>query len=117
MLTLTVSLCLTTTSLPATPPDYDFQWATISDVGNPGYLGPGDFNMSILGRGDVDYIYRISKNEVSTAQWIELINTFAADDAQFAREHGFFSSWGAAFDPDYNGPGRRFVLRTDIADA
>jgi len=59
-----------------TIPDYDFDWATIGDVGNPAYEG-GPIGNYMIGRGSVDYKYRMSKLEVTSGQWLEFINTFA----------------------------------------
>lgn len=55
-------------------PDYDFQWATITDVGNPAYQG-GPFG-ELAGRGSVDYVYRISRLELTSAQFLEFANSF-----------------------------------------
>jgi len=53
------------------PPDYDFQWANISDRNNAAYVGPPGGN---TGRGSVSYAYRISKLELTTAQWADFLN-------------------------------------------
>lgn len=62
------------------PPDYGYQWATITHPGNrhvnaqegpnfhPPYSGP---NLRI---GRVDYIYRIATTEVTTGQYLEFVN-------------------------------------------
>lgn len=68
----TIALCTSaTTTLGAGVPDYDFDWATISDPGNNPYSG------AIEGiwpnRGSVDYTYRMSKLEVTSAQWLEFM--------------------------------------------
>jgi len=56
------------------PPDYDFGWAVIDHAGNAGYdRDPASFN---FGRGSVGYDYRITTDEVTTAQWMEYANTF-----------------------------------------
>ena len=56
----------------------DFDWATI---GNPGNLADNDGN----GYGSVDYVYRISKHEVTNQQYAVFLNSVAATDA-----HGLF---------------------------
>lgn len=56
-------------------PDYDFRWAVIGDPGNPAWQG-GQYGQT-AGRGGVDYLYRMSVLEVSSAQWLEFINIFA----------------------------------------
>lgn len=94
-----------------TPPDYDFDFATITNPGNAPYLGPGSTN----GRGSVPYIYRIAKTEVTTTQWMEFINTFSTNpDAIRARPNTFLlgpGAWGARPDPDYIGFGRRWTYK------
>jgi len=62
------------------PPSYDFDFATIGDVRNPAYTdGPGGPNGGYpLGRGSVGYQYRMSRLEVSTAQWMEFANAAAS---------------------------------------
>ncbi len=98
-------------------PNYDFQWATVGDLNNGGYDGPTPFGLKmLLGRGSVDYTYRISKLEVTTSQWMEFVNTYSTrgDEWRFFGEPTF---WGAVVDPSYQGPGRRYSLRTDVANA
>ncbi len=58
-----------------TIPDYDFDWLVIGDPGNAAYDG-GPFGQ-LAGRGSVNYQYRMSQLEVSSAQWLEFINIFA----------------------------------------
>jgi len=70
-------------------PDYDFQWAVIGDVGNAPYTS-NPFS-SAFGRGSVDHEYRISKLEITTAQWMEFMNTFPNE---FPIEQ-WPSTWGA----------------------
>jgi len=51
--------------------------------------------------------------EVTTAQWMEFVNTFSTQDD----EHMRFADpvrWGASIDGTYTGPGRRWHLRTDV---
>jgi formylglycine-generating enzyme required for sulfatase activity len=93
------------------PPSYDFQWATITDPGNVAYGGGP--NGQLAGRGGVDYAYRISKLEVTSAQWLEFINIFAPQ----APNPGSFLR------PDYSGitdaPGGAgsYMLKPDVPDA
>ncbi len=51
------------------PPDYDFQWANISDRNNAAYPGPG----GNAGRGSVSYAYRMSKLEITSKQWADFL--------------------------------------------
>jgi len=53
----------------------DWEWATIEDPGNEPYVktsGP-DVGEKV---GSVDYVYRIAKTEVTSAQWVEFVNAF-----------------------------------------
>jgi hypothetical protein len=101
-------------AIAGTVPDYDFDWATIGDVGNAG-LGETPGEPYMAGRGSVDHRYRISKLEITTGQWMEYVNTFATQ----SNEHFDFGrplNWGAEIDPTYDGQGRRWRLR-DVAHA
>ncbi|MCA9232439.1 MAG: SUMF1/EgtB/PvdO family nonheme iron enzyme, partial [Planctomycetales bacterium] len=51
-----------------------FDWATIQDLNNPDDIYDGGF-------GRVGHAYRISKHEVSNAQYAEFLNAVAATDA------------------------------------
>ena len=94
-------------------PDYDFDWATIGAVGNPGL--DESIDPFTLGRGSVDYRYRISKLEITTGQWMEYVNTFSTQGDAYA-DFGRPLNWGAQVDPTYDGPGRRWRLR-DVPNA
>ena len=89
-------------------PDTDgYTWATITHPGNPAY--PGNQHGIHAGRGSVDYVYRISKLEVSTGDWLEFANAFSMqsdelDDLLFRRV-----IWQVRPDFDYHGPGTRYV--------
>lgn len=95
-------------------PDFDFQWAVIGSVGNAPYLV--EPLSSAYNRGSVGYEYRISRLEITTAQWLEFRNTFTTQSFELRRfaEPGF---WAGEFDPDYLGPGERYRLRSDVPDA
>ncbi len=94
------------------PPDYGFNFITIGAPGNRPYDGP-DPNGNTVGRGSVPYTFRIAQTEITTAQYLEFVNTFAtlatppAHFDQFGPVH-----WGAHVDPTYAGPGLRFALNT-----
>lgn len=81
---LGVSLGITTWSGAASrvfaqgPPDYDFQWTTIGNVGNAPYTSSNPADFRINGRGRVDYAFRASRLEITTAQWVEFLNAFAS---------------------------------------
>jgi len=87
-------------------PDYDFDWAVIGDPGNKGWSG--EIPQLGTGRGAVDYTYRMSKMEVTSAQWREFITAIrpVVGDPRFgAPVHwGYFEIFGefvdVAPDPD-----------------
>lgn len=91
----------------------DFDWVTIGELGNPAYVGHDPPQGALAqGRGSVGYQYRITRTEVTTAQWLGFVNTFSTREGM-----GFFAgpaNWGAEVDPDYAGPGRRHRLRSDV---
>ena len=102
----------------AAPPDYDFQFSTVGATNNPAYAGPDLTGVDLLiGRGSVPYEYRVSKLEVTTAQWLEFENTFTAQKTlpPFLR-FGGPTYWGAEVDPSYSGPGFKYKLR-NVASA
>lgn len=92
-----------------TVPDYDFQWATIIDVNNPAY-GGGPLG-ELSGRGSVPYEYRISRLELTSAQFLEFVNTFW-ESAQIPLPYWFIGSSGILF--DLQGP---YQLRDDLPSA
>jgi formylglycine-generating enzyme required for sulfatase activity len=68
---------------PAAPPAraVSFEWITIDDPGNP----PDDAvmlccreSMGMTGFGPVDYVYRISRTELTNAQYAEFLNAVAS---------------------------------------
>lgn len=73
-----LALALTAAPAQAQVPDYDFPWATIGSPGNAPYVGPTPDGSTVSPRGQVDYVYRMSKMEVTTAQWVEFANATAA---------------------------------------
>jgi len=84
------------------PPDYDFDWVTIGAVGNPAYAGDPEFGTN-AGRGSVPYTYRISRLEVTTAQWMEFMNTFSTQGINMSSHRPI--SWGA------QQSGNQYILR------
>lgn len=63
-------------------PDYDFRWATITHTNNAPFTG--FIYQTPNNRGVVGYEYRISKLEVTTAQWVEFFNAVAPLDRELA---------------------------------
>src|SRR5262249_51806069 len=96
-------------------PDYDFSFSTIGAVGNAPYSGPDPYPLGVDGRGQVNYTYRISRLEVTTAQWMEFVNTFSVqpelDGPKGPRlVWGPDRWWGAVPDTSYQGPGHRYTF-------
>ena len=55
-------------------PDYDLQWVTIGDPGNPAWNDiPTALN---AGRGSVNYRYRMTQTEVTVEQWFEFAQAY-----------------------------------------
>ncbi len=48
--------------------------ATYGGAGNPAWRGDGTSGDATIGRGSVNYEYRIGRYEVTTAQWVEFFN-------------------------------------------
>ncbi len=74
------------------PPDYDFQWANISDRNNAAYPGPG----GNAGRGSVSYAYRISKLEITSQQWADFLNMAVRQGVNLNAYALKPSFWGAS---------------------
>ena len=88
----------------------DIDFVTVGSPGNPAYRGPDPFDR-VTGRGSVGYEYRIGRTEVTTAQWMEFYNTFKARaDAVPDSVLPVPIIWGAVRDPNYTGPGVRYML-------
>ncbi|MBX9736681.1 MAG: formylglycine-generating enzyme family protein [Phycisphaerales bacterium] len=88
---------------------YGIEFVTVGAAGNAGWSGTGRAN----GRGGVDYDYRIGRFEVTTAQWVQFFNAAYSRPQSEGLPHmlppdgGF---WGAQSDPNYQGPGQRWVV-------
>lgn len=90
------------------PPDYGFQWATITHPGNAPYNSPPDIGQPrTVGR--VDYVYRISKTEMSAADWAPFANANLRLGDPW--ETGLNAYFGQMLDI---GPGGILQPRTDI---
>lgn len=104
-------------AFPAVGARPDIEFVTIGAPGNAPYpLKSPPGYISVQGRGGVDYEYRMGKYEVTTAQWMEFVNTYSVLGGSwtlFAEP----THWGATPDPGYTGPGRRYVLRAGLPSA
>lgn len=90
------------------PSGIDF--VTVGSPNNPAY-NRDDPQGLITGRGSVPYTYRMSRDEITTGQWLEFYNTFKARaDAVPDSVLPPPSIWGAQVDPNYTGPGTRYRL-------
>ncbi len=99
------------------PPNYGFDFVTIGAPGNTPYVGPATYGQLVVGRGRVDYLYRISATEVSTIQWMTFLNTFAGTGTPPPHFDPYaWAHWGAQPDPAYTGPGVQYRLR-NVPDA
>lgn len=93
-------------------PDYDFQWAKIGAPGNRAYEGgPFPDGLTLNGRGRVNYRYRMSVLEVTTAQWMEFMRTVVplAPNVIEASSDLTPTHWGGR-EPNYG----IYQLRTDV---
>lgn len=95
-------VCTAASRVRAQAPDYDFDWVTVTDLNNPAYPGDPEFGTN-AGRGSVSYAYRISRLEVTTAQWMEFMNTFSTQGINMSSFRPI--SWGA------QQSGNHYVLR------
>lgn len=71
-------------------------FVTVGNPGNPAWAGDGNPVDQTIGRGSVDYTYRIGRFEVTTAQWCEFFN--AAFDRPASERIPFLAAptfWGA----------------------
>ncbi|MFN8992442.1 MAG: SUMF1/EgtB/PvdO family nonheme iron enzyme [Pseudomonadota bacterium] len=90
-----------TTNFPAPPNgtlsrSQGIDFVTIGQPGNAPWAGNGTLGDRAIGRGRVDYEYRIGRFEVTTAQWVEFMNAAydrpANDQIPFMQLPGV---WGA----------------------
>ena len=96
---------LSGTALAQVDPNSGIDFVTIGAVGNAPYQGPSG---NVVGRGRVDYEYRIGRLEVTTSQWVEFMNA-ALDRPSTDRIPHVFApdTWGARGVTAQNG-GRRW---------
>lgn len=87
-------------------PDGDFPWVTVGHPGNAAYSGP-DVNGQTAGRGSVPYSFRISRLELTTAQWMEFANVMAALGEPYRIGEGPVGG----YERNFSGSGPRYVLR------
>lgn len=95
-----------------TPPDYDFQFATIGATGNAAYQSSDRGQAQVNGRGSVSYSYRMSSLEVTTGQWVEFLNTFKGRTPNQYWKPSYVGPWGAD-----GSASAGYRLRSDIPNA
>ena len=66
-----IVLCVACLFSPQAWSEVTFEWVTVGNVGNPADPGTGD--------GSVDYVYQISKFEVTNAQYAEFLSSVLPD--------------------------------------
>jgi formylglycine-generating enzyme required for sulfatase activity len=86
------TLCLAATAALAQPSGIDL--VTIGSPGNPAYQSPNP-NDFVNGRGQVNYSYRIGRDEVPTSLWVQFFN--AAMDRPAGDSIPFISFPGSNF--------------------
>lgn len=110
---------------------YGIEFATVGAINNPSYphltANWTGAQYERQGRGSVSYEFRISRAEVTTGQWLEFFNTFAARSAPetittlLGGWHNLYegpSWWGATrISDDPNSHTSQWALRTDVAAA
>jgi formylglycine-generating enzyme required for sulfatase activity len=98
-------MVLSGTAIAQVDPLSGIDFVTVGAVGNAPYQGPSG---NVVGRGRVDYEYRIGRLEVTTAQWVEFMNA-ALDRPSTDRIPHVFApdTWGARGVSAQNG-GRRW---------
>lgn len=88
-----------------------FDWVTIGAPGNRPFGRP-DGGTGFRDRGSVPYEYRMARTELTTAQYLEYVNTFTARANPVPLVQPPFL-WGATRDRTYTGPGIRYRLIDD----
>jgi len=91
------------------PSGIDF--VTVGSPGNAPWQGDGTVGDHSVGRGSVDYQYKIGRLEVTTAQWCDFMNSVfdrpAGDTIPFV---GSPEQWGAVATTPINPGGRRWTV-------
>jgi formylglycine-generating enzyme required for sulfatase activity len=91
-------------------PQSGIDFVTVGAVGNAPYAGPPGLGSNV-GRGRVDYEYRIGRTEITTAQWAEFYN--AAFDRPSTDRIPFVSApliWGGQSTTPNTPGGRRWTV-------
>lgn len=86
------------------PPDYGLDWATIGDPGNRNVDNKRYPGLGCLEIGGIDYVYRMSRTEITVAQWFEYVNAYWPYHDGSLATLNFTSFWIQPQNPD-PGPG------------
>lgn len=122
-LAVCVIAVVSSAAIAQTASDYGIDFVTVGALNNPALTRSGfpDFpNSPSVGRGSVSYEYRIGRNEITTAQWMQFVNTINDTSSQDAPPYFHWAgpfAWGAANDPTYTGPGFRYTLPANNPNA
>jgi formylglycine-generating enzyme required for sulfatase activity len=109
-LAIPITLSLAATAL-AQPDPSGIDFVTIGNPGNAPWQGDGTTGDRAIGRGGVDYDYRIGRFEVTTAQFVEFFN--AALDRPSSDTLPFVTApaaWGAVSTTPNNPGGQRWTV-------
>ncbi|MBX3386579.1 MAG: SUMF1/EgtB/PvdO family nonheme iron enzyme, partial [Phycisphaeraceae bacterium] len=88
---------------------HGIEFVTIGAVGNAPWMGDGTPQDRAIGRGGVNYEYRIGRFEVTTAQWVEFYNAAFDRPADDRIPHLIPSDhWGAVSTPAMTPGGQRW---------
>jgi sulfatase modifying factor 1 len=92
-----VAASLAPSALAQVDPATGIDFVTVGAAGNSPWAGNGDPDDQAVGRGGVNYEYRIGRYEVTTANWVEFMNAAwdrpVSDRIPFVGQPAF---WGAA---------------------
>lgn len=93
------------------------EFVTVGDPGNAAYTGgPAVFGSPYLGRGSVDYSFRMGRTEITTAQWVEFLNVVDTFDRDLAQQFAPTTSFWGAGDTLGAPPGSKWIyVSTDLA--
>jgi len=95
-------------------PPTSTQWELIGFTMNPAF--EGDHWGRLEGRGSVDYAFRMSRTEVSSADWMEFAEMFSTMSDKLDELLFDDVTWAARRDFTYRGPGNRYVYLSGIEE-
>ncbi len=99
----------------ATPPDYGFNFATVTHAGNAPtqtFPRPGFPTHTV---GGVDHVYRIATTEVTNGQWLDFVRAYAPFVASNAVGSPTFKGTGIIF-TGFSGGVPQYVMPSSLAN-